>query len=139
MNRELLTMAAPDATHAAGGAVGGTDDEDAGGDVEDGGESTAPADGGADGAGALPAPVALRAPSGAAGGIPPGEDQDHHLSNNIQKNTVDDHLAIGDYMNRELLTTKAAPDATHAAGGAAGGTDDDDGDVETDDGRIMSE
>jgi hypothetical protein len=33
----------------------------------------------------------------------------------------------------------AAPDATHAAGGAAGGTDDDDGDVETDDGRIMSE
>ena len=39
----------------------------------------------------------------------------------------------------ELLTTKAAPDATHAAGGAAGGTDDDEGDVETDDGRIMSE
>ena len=50
-------------------------------------------------------------------------------------NTVDDHLAIGD---RELLTM-AASDATHAAGGAAGGTDDDEGDVETDDGRIMSE
>jgi hypothetical protein len=59
------------------------------------------------------------------------------LSNNIQKNTVDDPLAIGE-LYRELLTTKAAPDATHAAGGAAGGTDDDEGDVETDDGRIMS-
>ena len=44
-DRELLTnKAAPDATHAAGGAAGGTDDEDAGGDVEDGGESTAPAE-----------------------------------------------------------------------------------------------
>ena len=37
------------------------------------------------------------------------------------------------------MTIKAAPDATHAAGGAAGGTDDDEGDVETDDGRIMRE
>ena len=109
-----------------------------GGDEEDGGESTAPADGGADGAGVLPAPATLRAPSGAAGGIPPGEDQVHHLSNNIQKNTVDDPLAIGDYMNRELLTM-AAPDATHAAGGAVGGTVDDVGDGKTDDGRIMSE
>ena len=59
------------------------------------------------------------------------------MSNNIQKNTVDDPLAIGE-LYRELLTM-AAPDATHAAGGAAGGTDDDEGDVETDDGRIMSE
>ena len=134
MNRELLTMAAPDATHAAGGAVGGTDDEDAGGDVEDGGESTAPADGGADGAGVLPAPATLRAPSGAAGGTPPGEDQVHHL-HNIQKNSVGDHLAIGD----RDLSAIAAPDAAHAAGGAAGGTADDVGDVETDDGRIMSE
>ena len=100
MNRELLTTkAAPDATHAAGRAAGGTDDEDAGGDEEEGGESTAPADGGADGAGVLPAPATLRAPSGAAGGIPPGEDQVHHLSNNIQKNTVGDPLAIGAYMN----------------------------------------